>query len=118
MSRFTIDQRTPLEATLPERLPQSACKPVRKRNHAAYQSPAYGETKTSPMRESGDYISARSELNRNDALEWSKMRPDAQRRWLKRHGSELQAPSVAVRAVVQPRVFTLDRAGGNRQTKR
>jgi hypothetical protein len=102
MSRFTIDQRISLSGPKTEKLPESARKPVRKINHAACKSPGYGETKTSPMRESGSHVSPR--VNPNNVLALGRMFPRKRARVLKALSAQGLLDIVAVIAIVQPKV--------------
>jgi hypothetical protein len=117
MSRFTIDQRTPLASPQAERLPASAQKPKRKINHDRYKSPAFGETKTSRLADACDFIPAKTGVGHNDALDLSRVSPRKLARVVKAiEARGYNAGTTSVRAIVQPRIFTLDRATGNSRT--
>lgn len=80
MRPHIIDQRERFASVGVEILPESARKPVRKLNHNAYKSPAFGETKTSSLRTDCD----RNAVSNASSIDFSRMHAAQRRKVLAR----------------------------------
>ncbi|MBV8272798.1 MAG: hypothetical protein JO067_11070 [Cupriavidus sp.] len=91
-----IDLRSTFARPLVDALTESAMKPVRKINHAAYKAPALGSTKTSQLRENTERNAA-PEVQRAHNAERLAAMPASQ---LRKHAKEMGIPLAALRKLV------------------